>query len=246
MFDEALFQAALAKPRLRQPVPQFQAGNRAGGRVPVLDEAELNAMTQQWFEDLEKKVAHYRGFGIDIAWVVEWSKKYWWSWLMRDMSRNDELYTKDLRYKDVTTFGRVIVGHEEFVKYNFAFFDAIPDWRYDPLPGQIYIDLDPSGEVRVIVRYIGSGHFDGTLRFYPYDDTAPSLRGTGSFLQCTAVDRYHFNSDGLMYEGETLFDILDGTQSAGILPAGDSWQLRALMRASYVPGIIQDLRRRLP
>ena len=53
------------------------------------------------------------------------------------MSLNHELYAPDIRYTDVTTFGRTIVGIDEFVKYNFAFFDAIPDWRYDPLPDQV-------------------------------------------------------------------------------------------------------------
>ncbi|NNH69438.1 nuclear transport factor 2 family protein [Nocardia uniformis] len=246
MFDESLFEQALAQPRLRRPLPEFLAGNRAGGRVRVLDEDELTAMTQRWFVDFERKIQHYKTFGIDIAWIMEWAKKYWWSWIMRDMSLNDELYTPDLRYKDPTTFGRVLVGHDEFVKYNFAFFDAIPDWRYDPLPGQVYIDITEDGTVRTIIRYIGSGHFDGSLRFYPYDESAPSVHGVGTFVQCSAVDRYHFTPDGLMYEGETLFDLLDGLQSAGVVPAEDSWQFRAITQASRLPTLLRDARAALP
>lgn len=60
-------------------------------------------------------------------------------------------------------------------------------------------------------------------------------------MQCTAVDRYHFNADGLMCEGETLFDLLDATQSAGVLPSDDSWLFRALMGAR----VLQDARRAL-
>ncbi|MEU2254812.1 nuclear transport factor 2 family protein [Nocardia xishanensis] len=246
MFDEALFQEALARPRLRRPVPEFLSGNRAGGRVRVLGEDELNAMTRRWFEDFDRKVAHYRTLGIDIQWTVEWAKKYWWSWLVRDMSLNHELYRADMRYKDPTTFGRTLIGQEEFVKYNFAFFDAIPDWRYDPLPGQVYIDLTPEGGTRIIVRYLGSGHFDGSLRFYPYDDTAPAIHGNGTFVQCTAVDRYHFDAAGLMTEGETLFDLLDALQSGGIVPSGDSWQFHALARASRAAAALHALRRRIP
>ncbi len=246
MFNEELFQSALAQPRLRQPLPEFLGGNRSSGKVRVLDEDALNAMTRDWFIAFERKVAHYKTFGIDVAWLIEWAKKYWWSWLMRDMSLNHELYTEDVRYKDPTTFGRIIVGQDEFVKYNFAFFDAIPDWRYDPLPGQVYIDITPEGETRILIRYIGSGHFDGSLRFYPYDNTAPTLHGTGTFVQCTAVDRYHFNSEGLMYEGETLFDLLDATQSAGVIPADDSWQFKALMEASRVPSMMQKVRGMVP
>ena len=33
--------------------------------------------------------------------------------------------------------------------------------------------------------------------------------GNGAFIQCTAVDRYHFTSDHLMHEGETLYDLLE-------------------------------------
>lgn len=245
MFDEVLFRQAIAKPRLRQPVPEYLGGNRAGGKIKVLTEPELNAMTEQWFIDLDRKIAHYADHGIDVAFAAEWAKKYWWSWLMRDMSLNHELYTPDLRYKDPTTFGRIIVGLEEFVRYNFSFLDAIPDWRYDPLPGQVYLDVTPEGETRVIVRYIGSGHFSGTLRFYPYDESAPAIHGVGTFVQCTAVDRYHFNADGLMYEGETLFDLLDATQSAGVLPSDDSWLFRALMGASRLPRMAQNARRAL-
>ncbi|OBI10271.1 hypothetical protein A5715_10735 [Mycolicibacter heraklionensis] len=245
MFDEELFREAIAKPRLRQPLPEYLPGNRAGGKVKVLTESELNAMTQQWFVDLDRKIAHYAERGIDVAFAAEWAKKYWWSWLMRDMSLNHELYTPDLRYKDPTTFGRIIVGLEEFERYNFSFLDAIPDWRYDPLPGQVYFDVTPEGETRVIVRYIGSGHFSGTLRFYPYDESAPAIHGVGTFVQCTALDRYHFNADGLMYEGETLFDLLDATQSAGVLPSGDSWLFRALMGASRLPRLVQNARRTL-
>ena len=64
-------------------------------------------------------------------------------------------------------------------------------------------------------------------------------------MQCTAVDRYHFNADGLMYEGETLFDLLDATQSAGVLPSDDSWLFRALMGASRLPRVLQDAPRAL-
>jgi len=96
MFDEALFREAIAKPRLRQPLPEYLPGNRAGGKidgqvggkVKVLTEPELNAMTEQWFVDLDRKIAHYAERGIDVAFAAEWAKKYWWSWLMRDMSLN--------------------------------------------------------------------------------------------------------------------------------------------------------------
>ena len=47
MFDQAQFEKALATPRLRQPLPEFLPGNRAGDRVRVLAEPELNAMTKQ-------------------------------------------------------------------------------------------------------------------------------------------------------------------------------------------------------
>jgi len=238
-FDEERFREALAKPRLRQPLPEYLQGNRAGGKVRVMQEDELNAMTKQWFVEFDRKVEYYRGLGIDLDWMVEWSKKYWWSWLMRDMSLNHELYTPDMKYKDPTSFGRIIVGMEEFQRYNFAFFDAIPDWRYDPLPGQVYVDLTPEGEARIMIRYIGSGHFSGSLRFYPYDETAPILHGVGTFVQCTAVDRYHFNADHLMYEGETLWDFIDAAQSSGILPSGESRLFKALMSASRLVKILK-------
>lgn len=234
MFDEKEFQEALRRPRLSRPVPEFLDAHRA---VPVrgIPEERLQATTRQWFTDFERKLAFYEPLGVDLSWMMEWAKKYWWSFLVRDMSHNDELYTPDVRYTDVTTFGRTLVGIDEFVAYNFAFFDAIPDWRYDPLPGQVYLDVTPERTVRIVIRYMGSGHWDGPLRFHPYDESAPALYGNGRFIQCTAVDRYHFNAQGLMEEGETLYDSFDAMQRGGVLPRDDSWQFRMLFAASRIP-----------
>ncbi|MFD4462114.1 hypothetical protein [Nocardia sp. NPDC058480] len=51
-------------------------------------------------------------------------------------------------------------------------------------------------------------------------------------MQCTAVDRYHFNADHLMYEGETLYDLLDAVQLAGIAPGPSSRSFSWLMRGA--------------
>ncbi|MFE6861286.1 nuclear transport factor 2 family protein [Nocardia sp. NPDC057668] len=228
MFTEEQFQLALAQPRLAQPIPKVLT-NRAEP-VPVLDEAALTAMTRTWFAEYERKIEFYAGHGLDIAWTLDWAKKYWWSWQARDMSHNHELYAPDLRYKDVTTLGATMTGLDEFVTYNFAFFDAIPDWRYDPIPGQSYVDVAPDGTLRMVVRYYGSGHLVGPLKLHPYGPGAPELPGNGNFVQCTAVDRYHFDADHLMSEGETLYDLVDAVQLAGLVPGPASptfsWLLR--------------------
>ena len=156
------------------------------------------------------------------------------------------MYAPDITYTDVTTFGRTIVGIDDFVTYNFAFFEVIPDWRYDPLPDQVYIDVTPEGKVRTMIRYIGSGHWSGGLRLHPYEEAAPVIYGDGRFIQAPAVDRYHFNADGLMEEGETRYDILDGLQRGGVLPRDDSWALRTLFSASKVPATLNRARRRIP
>lgn len=244
LFDEAQFQLALAQSRLRGQVPPYLNSNRAQP-TKVIQEPELQAMTKQWFVDCERKLASYRDRGIELGWLIEWSKKYWWSFLVRDMDLNVEFYAADLRYHDPSTLGATIVGIDDFVTYNFAFFDAIPDWRYDPLPNQVYVDITPEGTARMVVRYIGSGHWTGPLKFHPYDESAPALYGNGQFLQCPAVDRYHFNDDGLMEEGETLFDLLDGLQRLGAVPRGDSWQFRAISAASRATATYQKARCRV-
>ncbi|MFE3029879.1 nuclear transport factor 2 family protein [Nocardia tengchongensis] len=230
VFTDQQFQQALAQSRLAQPIPLLLS-NRATP-VEVLDEAALTKMTTAWFDEYEQKIAFYAEHGFDIAWTLDWAKKYWWSWQARDMSFNHELYTPDLRYKDVTTLGATIVGLDEFVAYNFAFFDAIPDWRYDPIPGQSFVDITPAGEVRIVVRYYGSGHLVGPLKLHPYDADAVSIPGNGAFVQCTAVDRYHFNTDHLMYEGETLYDLVDAVQTAGLLPGPSTSSFKWLMRGA--------------
>ncbi|MGW6425053.1 nuclear transport factor 2 family protein [Nocardia sp. NPDC055053] len=239
MFDEQLFQQSLFEPRLMQPIPEVL--NTRAEPVRILDEAALTAMTREWFDEYEKKIEFYGEHGIDIGWTLEWAKKYWWSWKARDMSYNHELYTNDLRYKDVTTLGAVMVGLNVFVEYNFAFFDAIPDWRYDPIPGQSYVDVTPEGEVRMVVRYYGSGHLVGPLKLHPYGNDAVAIPGNGAFIQCTAVDRYHFNTDHLMYEGETLYDLIDGVQLSGMLPAPSSKSFKLLMSGAGVATRVMTL-----
>lgn len=102
-----------------------------------------------------------------------------------DGPSNRELYAPDVRYTDVTTFGRTVVGIDEFVACSFAFFEAIPDWRYDLLPDRVYLEVTPEGKVRTVIRYIGSGHWTGPLRLYPYDDTAPrGSTATGGSSRC--------------------------------------------------------------
>lgn len=234
-FTEANFQEALARPRLREAVPDFMPGNRSGGKVRVLKEPELMAMTTQWFEEFESKLEFYEQHGLKVRWLLPWLKEYWWTWQMRDFSRLPNLMVPDARWKDPTTFGRELVGIQEFIDYNVVFFEAIPDWRYDLIPGQTFIDVMPNGDVRMAGRYYGSGHWEGPLLFYPYKKYSPGLWGTGQFIQCTAVDRYHFNAEGLMTHGETLFDIIDGAQSVGQLPGGDSWQFKMMLNASRIP-----------
>lgn len=111
MFDEEMFQQALNRPRLKGHVPRFLDSNRAEP-IRVYQEPELQAMTKQWFVDFDRKLEHYSThFDTDLSWVMTWAKKYWWSFLVRDMDLNHELYAPpDIRYTDVTTFGRTIVG----------------------------------------------------------------------------------------------------------------------------------------
>lgn len=243
-YSEEKFQQALRKRRYRQPAPEFVTGNR-GAPVRSMSEDKLSADAVRWFDEFEAKITFYEKLDVDLSWLLDWTKKYWWSWLERDMSIAEELYVPGVKYKDVSSFGRTMVGIDEFIKYNFAFFDAVPDLRYDPLPGQVYLDVTPAGEVRFAVRYVGSGHWDGPLRLYPYDETAPAIPGTGQFVQITAVDRYHFDSSGRMAEGETLFDILDAAQVSTLLPRDDTWQFHALMRAAAVGNAARKTIRRL-
>lgn len=82
----------------------------------------------------------------------------------------------------------------------------------------------------------------GPLRLYPYDGSGPTLYGTGRFIQCPAVDRYHFDEQGLLEEGGTLYDAIDVTQRSGALPRDDSWQFKALFAASRIPAVAAQVR----
>ena len=167
MFDETKFQEALALPACASRFPSSCRATVPAVNSPHAHRAGTQRDDHRMVRRLREEDRLLRRTRLRHRVDAGVGQKYWWSWLMRDMSLNHELYTEDLRYKDPSTFGRILVGQEEFVTYNFAFFDAIPDWRYDPLPGQVYIDLTPDGELRMCIRYIGTGHFSGALKFYP-------------------------------------------------------------------------------
>ncbi len=202
---EARFQAALDRKVLKKPAPQFVQGNRSHAQR-VLGEDELNRLSRQWFAELEDQTRFYsENLGHDITWLNVWFKKYWMAWEQGvDEKALPELLAPDVEYKDPVSFGRPMIGIQAFIDYNQAFFDAIPDWRYDLLPGQFFINVTRSGEVRLMGRYLGTGYWEKPLRLYPFDKAAPAMPATGAFMQAPAVDRYYFNRDRQLCRGETL------------------------------------------
>ena len=244
-FTDAKFEEALDRKLLAKAPPEFVVGNRSQAER-VYDEDELNANTRAWFADFEEQVRHYETLGHDLQWLIDWTKKWWWSWLVRDLDVVREICTEDMKYKDPVSFGKTMVGIQEFIDYNVAFFDAVPDWRYDPLPGQFYLNVAADGSARMMVRYVGTGHWDAPLRLYPFDETAQSLPGNGAFIQCPAVDRYDFDADGRLGDGETLWDAFDAMQMSGLFPKADSIQFKLVMNAAKLPNLAARVRRHLP
>lgn len=244
-YSEEKLEAALERKQLKKAPPKFLQANRSHAeRVHTEDELNENART--WFRQFEEQVRFYEKLGRDLGWVVDWTKKWWYGWLLRDMEVVGEICTADMTYKDPVCFGKPLLGLQEFIAYNFAFFDAIPDLRYDPLPGQSFLQVNPDGTAQMMVRYIGTGHWDGSLKMYPFDKTAQALPGNGAFVQCSAVDRYYWNADHKLYHGETVWDAFDVMQTSEIFPKADSLQFKLLMNALKVPNAANRLRRMFP
>ena len=68
MFDFNLLIEELAKPRLRQPLPEYLSSNR-GAPWRVIPEDELNKMHRGWFVELERRIEFLGSHGIDIGWL---------------------------------------------------------------------------------------------------------------------------------------------------------------------------------
>ncbi|MFG3522186.1 nuclear transport factor 2 family protein [Nocardia nova] len=242
---EAKFQRALDRTCLKKPIPQFVQGNRSYVQRAI-GEDELNRLTRQWFVELEDQTRFYsETLGQDVMWLNEWFKKYWMAWDQGvDEKALPELLAPDVEYKDPVSFGRPMVGIQSFIDYNQAFFDAIPDWRYDLLPGQFFINVTREGEVRLMGRYIGTGFWEKPLRMYPFDKSAPAMPATGAFMQAPAVDRYHFNADRQLARGETMWDAFEAMQMSNLLPSDTSPVFRALIAAGSAGAAMQRLIRR--
>ena len=244
---EARLEAALDRRVLRQPAPRSVQGNRAHAERTI-GEDELNGLQRRWFAELDDQTRFYtENLGHDVMWLNDWFKKYWLAWDQGvDEEALPELLAPDVEYKDPISFGRTMVGIRAFVDYNQAFFDAIPDWRYDLLPGQFCINVSRAGEVTLMGRYIGTGFWAKPLRMYPFDEKAPAMPASGAFMQASAVDRYHFNADHQLCRGETLWDAFEAMQMSSLLPSDTSPLFRALIGAGSVGATALRLSRRLP
>lgn len=227
-----MYKLPLQRKRLRKDPPEYLECNRLG-KIKTLTEDELIQNNIDFFDDLEKRIPLYNKMGTDISFLDEWMKKWWGGWLDRDMDLVETLVTKDIHWMDPICFGKPTIGMQEFVDYNDAFFDALPDWRYD-LIDSAWIDVIPGKGVRTVLHYYGSGHWDNPLKLTPFDESALSIPGTGEFMQCQAVDRYYFNEDGICYRGETLYDMMEALQMSRLLPSSDSWQFGALTSLSQM------------
>jgi hypothetical protein len=244
---EARFQAALDRKCLRKPAPEYVQGARSHAER-VIGEDELNRLSRRWFVELEEQTRFYsEKLGHDVMWLNEWFKKYWLAWDQGvDEDALPELLAPDVTYTDPASFGRPIVGIQAFVDYNQAFFDAIPDWRYDLLPGQTCINVTSGGEVSMTGRYLGTGFWEKPLRMYPFDKGAPAMPATGAFMQAPGVDRYYFNAERQLCRGETLWDAFEAMQMSGVLPSDTSLAFRGLLGAGSVAALATRLSRRLP
>lgn len=245
--DEAKFEAALTRRTLRKAPPAFLQGNR-GEPVRTLTEDELMAGTRQFFVDMDEQLRFYTDkLGHDVMWFNDWLRKYWAAWSGGiDEGAVREVLAPTVSYKDPLSFGRTMVGIQAFIDYNQAFFDAAPDLRYDALPGQAAINVSPTGELLFMARYVGCGHWDEPLRMYPFTPGSKGIPGNGAFTQLYPVDRYHFNADGVMSHGETLWDPFDALQIIKALPSDESLVFKSMVKAGSLASHASRLRRSLP
>jgi hypothetical protein len=244
---EVKFQACLNRKTLLKDPPVFLKGNLAHP-VRVLNEDELIAGTRQFFDEFEAQMAYYsERLDHDVTWLTGWLKRYWAAWsggIDEDLVR--QTVAEDVVYKDPTAFGRPMVGVQNFIDYNQAFFDAATDLRYDALPGLCSVQVSPSGEVLFMARYSGCGHWDKPLRMHPWTKGARAIPATGAFVQLYPVDRYHFNADHQLCRGETLWDPMEAMQLISLLPSDTSLLFRGMMQAGSVGALATRLSRRLP
>lgn len=244
---DARFEALLDRKTLLKPPPEYLKGNLAHP-VRVLSEDELCRGTRQFFEELEAQLTYYsERLDHDVMWLNDWLRRYWAAWvggIDEDLVR--QTIAEDVEYKDPTAFGRPMVGIQNFIDYNQAFFDAATDLRYDALPGQVSIQVSPSGEVLFMARYSGCGHWDRPLRMHPWTPGARAIPATGAFVQLFPVDRYHFDEEHKLCRGETLWDPIEAMQLIKVLPSDESLLFRGMMAAGHVGALATRLTRRLP
>lgn len=217
-YSNANFEVALNMPRFEQPLPSLRKDPCSGKNVLVVDEQMLMRMTMQWFAEFEAELSVYQVCGLHLEWLLEWTKKYWYSWRLRDRSCKQDLYAQDVRWRDASPNSRVIIGIEALEQYHSAFLEVIPDWRYDPIPGHSSLAMTPNGETHLTMSFYGSGHWTGPLQVFPYAKNSPVLNGRGIFIQKTTTERYHFNKAGKLIEGETFYNPIDSSESLDLTP----------------------------
>ncbi len=244
---EERFRATMARKTLRKPPPPFIKGTRAHPER-METEDELCRRTHDFFATFEEDMDFYSEHTpYDVTWMTDWLKRYWVAWdrgIDEDLVR--QTVAEDCVYKDPVSFGRPMVGIQAFLDYNYAFFEAIPDLRYDGIPGECSVSVAANGEVLFMARYTGCGHWDEPLRMYPWTKNARALPATGAFMRAVAVDRYHFSPEGRIIRGETLWDAFEGLQMSSVLPSDTSLAFNAMLTVGNWTSRATRLRRKLP
>ncbi|MCX6400049.1 MAG: hypothetical protein NTX33_08985 [Propionibacteriales bacterium] len=243
---EARFQAALSRLSIRGDIPPFVQGNRSAPE-PTLTERALQERTRALFAEVEAQCRYYTDhLDNDVMWVLEWLKAYWSAWsggVHEDLVRLT--VSEGCEYKDPLSFGRTMVGIGEFIDYNVAFFDAMTDLAYYLIPGEVSLQVSPTGEVIFMGRYVGCAHWEKPLRMYPFTPGSPAIPGTGGYIQGYAVDRYHLDPvTKRVIRGETLWDPFEALQIQKLMPADTSLAFKALVKGGALTTPLIRLARR--
>jgi steroid delta-isomerase-like uncharacterized protein len=144
-----------------------------------------------------------------IEWTREFVQQWQEAWNSHEADRLLALMTDDIEYRD-DSWQKTMRGHADVREFLDATWRATPDMTFELLAGPYVIP----GEPRAAFHWRGWGTHTGLL-------DPPGFAATGRRWELDGVD-FHEYRDGLISRLVIIFNMAEGSQQVGLLPAPGS------------------------
>jgi steroid delta-isomerase-like uncharacterized protein len=169
--------------------------------------------------------------GLEPGFVTEFAERWRAAWNSHDADRLLELMTDDIVYDD-SAWPRTMRGHADVREYLDHTWRALPDLEFEL--GEVPFLL-PGGP-KAVLYWRGTATFTGPLE-------PPGFAPTGARLAFDGFDLHEYR-DGRVARLRIVFDVMDISRQAGLMPKQGSGAEKAGAAVQRIAIQVRDRLRR--